>query len=93
MRGLIPSAAFSNIVIMIGMTSKLIGRSVPQLLGYSVGTGVAFILVSLLIREAIGRIGNPDMNRAFLGLPSLLIYIGILAMAFVGFTGSPLLFI
>ena len=93
LRGLIPGAAFSNIVVIIGMANHLVSMSVPKLIGFSIGTGIAFILVSLLVREAIGRIGNPDMNRAFLGLPSLLIYIGILAMAFVGFTGAPMLFV
>jgi Na+-translocating ferredoxin:NAD+ oxidoreductase RnfA subunit len=33
------------------------------------------------------------MPEAFVGLPSLLIYIGILAMAFTGFNGGPSVFL
>jgi electron transport complex protein RnfA len=47
----------------------------------------------MLIQEAIDNVGNPDMPEAFVGLPSLLIYIGILAMAFTGFNGGPSVFL
>jgi electron transport complex protein RnfA len=31
---------------------------------------------------------NPDAPRAFSGLPGVLVYVGILSMAFAGFTGG-----
>lgn len=92
LRGVVPSAAFSNIVVMIGMAGRLVDMSIPQILGYSVGTGIAFLLTAFFMEAAINKIGNKDMNKAFLGVPSLLIYMGILAMAFVGITGVPISF-
>ena len=93
LRSLVPTAAFSNLVILVGVLSDFLLFSPIAVFAFSIGTGAAFILASWIVREAVQRIGNPDMNRAFLGLPSLLIYIGILAMAFLGFTGTQILLV
>lgn len=88
LKGLLPGCAFNSIVMLLGTAGSAYDADVLRIIGFSIGTGVGFLLASLLIAEGVRRIGNPDMNQAFLGLPSVLIYIGILAMAFAGFTGG-----
>lgn len=88
LRELLPGCAFNSIVMLFGTAGSIYTISFSKMIGLSVGTGAGYLLAMLLITEGIRRIGNPDMDRRFLGLPSLLIYIGILAMAFVGFTGG-----
>lgn len=88
LKEILPGCAFNSIVMLLGTAGSVYTVSFSKMIGFSIGTGVGFLLATLLIAEGIRRIGNPDMDRCFLGLPSLLIYIGILAMAFVGFTGG-----
>ena len=89
----LPSGAFNTVVVMVGISSQMLGLSFAQSVGYAIGTGVGFLLATVLIHEAILSVDNADMSPAFVGLPSLLIYIGILAMAFIGVTGGPRLFL
>ncbi|MGI6261474.1 MAG: Rnf-Nqr domain containing protein [Acutalibacteraceae bacterium] len=88
LKEILSGCAFNSIVMLLGTAGSVYTVSFSKMIGFSIGTGVGFLLATLLIAEGIRRIGNPDMDRCFLGLPSLLIYIGILAMAFVGFTGG-----
>lgn len=88
LKEILPGCAFNSIVVLLGTAGSVYTVSLSTMVGFSVGTGIGFLLATLLIAEGIRRIGNPDMDRCFLGLPSLLIYIGILAMVFVGFTGG-----
>ncbi len=89
----LPSAVFNSIVMMAGIVESMYGMSYIRLTGYAIGTGVGYFLATVLIQEAIDNVGNPDMPEAFVGLPSLLLYIGILAMAFTGFNGGPSVFL
>lgn len=89
----LPSAVFNSIVMMAGIVESMYGMSYVRLTGYAIGTGVGYFLATVLIQEAIDNVGNPDMPKAFVGLPSLLLYIGILAMAFTGFNGGPSVFL
>ena len=89
----LPSGVFNTAVIMVGVTSQILSLSLAQSLGFALGSGLGFLLATLLVQEAIDRVENPAMPAPFVGLPSLLIYIGILAMAFIGFTGGPPIFL
>ena len=42
----------------------------------------------MLTAEGMERLDNPDMPQAFRGLPATLLYLGILAMALLGFTNA-----
>ena len=57
---------------------------------YALGAGIGFILAAWLVYEAVDKIDNADIPKAFVGLPALLIYIGILSLAFFGFGGRSL---
>ncbi|MDD4413980.1 MAG: electron transport complex subunit RsxA, partial [Oscillospiraceae bacterium] len=57
-------------------------------LGLSLGACAGFMIISWLVAEGMERLDNPDIPKAFRGLPSILIYLGILSLALMGFEGS-----
>lgn len=91
-REMLPECAFNSMIMLLGTGRWQRMLSPGQTVGFAVGCAGGYLLASLLLREATRRIGNPEMNRCFLGLPAVLIYLGILAMAFAGFTGGVSLF-
>ena len=85
-------AAFNCVVLGVPFILSFSKTSVTfsYVIGYSVGAGIGFMIASWLVSEAVLRLSNPDMPRAFRGLPIVLIYIGILSLAFFGFAGRVL---
>ncbi len=56
------------------------------------GTGIAFAIAAFLIKEGLRIANNPDLSPNMKGAPILLIYIGILSMAFCSVFGNITLF-
>lgn len=56
------------------------------------GTGVAFTVAALLVKEGLRIANNPDLSANMKGAPVLLIYIGVLSMAFCSVFGNITLF-
>lgn len=56
-----------------------------SILEYSIGTGLGFALASWLLNAGMRRADNPDIPSAFRGAPVMLIYIGLIALAFSAF--------
>lgn len=82
---LAPSALNTAVLAVL-----FLGRNMEpvQAVGFVIGTGAAFLFASLALSHALELGKNPEMPKAFSGLPAALIYIGILSMAFAGFTGA-----
>ena len=59
---------------------------------YFVGTGVGVTLALVLLDVANQNIAMSRVPRIFRGLPILLLYIGILSLAFYGLIGHPITF-
>lgn len=57
-----------------------------------IGSGVAFSIAALLVKEGLRIANNPDLSPNMKGAPILLIYIGILSMAFCSVFGNITLF-
>lgn len=86
---LLPLAAFNNLVIgMALIINHQFALGLAGAIGLSLGASLGFVLLSWLTAEGIERTDNPDMPQAFRGLPSTLLYLGILALALLGFTSS-----
>ena len=60
-------------------------RLLPGAIGLSLGSCLGFLLLSLLTAEARERTDNPDVPQAFRGLPITLVYLGLMALALLGF--------
>jgi len=86
---LVPVAAFNNLVIGIAIIiNHQFAVNLPEAIGLALGTCAGFLMLSWLTTEGIERLDNPDVPKAFRGLPSVLLYLGILSLALMGFSGS-----
>ena len=86
---LVPVAAFNNLVIGIAIIiNHQFAVNLPGAIGLALGTCAGFLMLSWLTTEGIERLDNPDVPKAFRGLPSVLLYLGILSLALMGFSGS-----
>lgn len=86
---LLPMAAFNNLVTGIALIcnahfdTTLVGN-----VGMALGSALSFGLITWLTAEGIERMDNPDMPEAFRGAPSTLLYVGLLALALMGFVSE-----
>jgi Na+-translocating ferredoxin:NAD+ oxidoreductase subunit A len=85
---ILAQAAVNTVVLAVPFLREMCSFGLAETIGFSLGTGAAFFLVVLLLEQALRICSNPDMPRAFSGLPGVLIYIGILSMVFAGLSGS-----
>lgn len=86
---LLPLAAFNNIVVGVALIiNHQFVASFGGAVGFGLGASVGFVLLSLILAEGIRRADHPAMPEAFRGLPSTLLYMGILALALMGFGGD-----
>ncbi|WP_444642657.1 Rnf-Nqr domain containing protein [Caproiciproducens sp. R1] len=83
-------AAMNTVVLSMPYVLKSLKLALPDALGFALGTGAAFFLAALVFSHTPEICRNSDMPKAFSGLPAVLIYVGILSMAFAGFTGGKL---
>ena len=89
-RHLLPLAVFNNLVVGITLViNHQVSLGFFSALGLSAGAAVGFLVVSALTAEGVSRLDNPDIPAAFRGLPATLVYLGLLALALMGF--SPVL--
>ncbi|WP_243577993.1 Rnf-Nqr domain containing protein [Clostridium minihomine] len=84
------SSAMNCIVLAMPFLKRVFRMNGWQITGYALGTGIAFFLAALVLCHAMERLKNPDMPKAFQGLPSVFLYVGILSLAFFAFTGGKL---
>ncbi len=81
-------AAINTIVLAMPFLQRYLKLTWPQAIGYAVGTGLAFWLGAQLLNTALRRASHKETPAAYKGLPAALLYIGILCLAFYGFTGG-----
>lgn len=88
---ILPPAAINTIVLSMPYVQKSFRLDLLSALGFAAGTGIAFFLAALMLAYRMDRYkNNTDMPNAFSGLPAVLLYVGILSLAFAGFTGAKL---
>ena len=86
---LLPLAAFNNLVTGVALVSNAhFDAGLGGNIGLAIGAALSFGLLTWLVAEGIERMDNPDMPEAFRGMPSILLYVGILALALMGFVSS-----
>ena len=83
---LMPMAAFNNLVVGIALVcNSHFPAGLGGNIGLAVGSALGFGILTWLTAEGIERMDNPDMPEAFRGMPSTLLYVGICALALLGF--------
>ncbi len=84
-----PLAAFNSLVVGVALIANFqFVSGFLGAIGLAIGACLGFALLSFLVDEGIERLDNPDMPDAFRGMPSTLVYIGILALAMMGFAAD-----
>lgn len=86
---LLPMAAFNNLITGIALVCNAhFGTNLAGNIGLAVGSCLSFGILTWLTAEGIERMDNPDMPEAFRGMPSTLLYVGLLALALMGFVSD-----
>ena len=89
---LLHMAAFNNLVTGIALVCNAhFGTNLAGNVGLAIGSCLSFGILTWLTAEGIERMDNPDMPDAFRGMPSTLLYVGLLALALMGFASNSLL--
>lgn len=84
-------AALNTLVFAIPFINSSAAYTFANSIGSGIGAGIAFILAAALISKGSQALSaNKDVPKAFQGTPSLLIYVGLLSLAFAGFTDTTL---
>lgn len=90
MRKYLHYAAFNSAVMGIMLFSSGVCVSLMDYIVYGIGAGVGYSLAVYLTSIVYDRIYSKDVPESFRGFPLLMIYVGILSMAFFGLTGNRL---
>ena len=86
---LLPLAAFNNIVIGAALIiNHQFFATFWIAMGFALGASIGFVLLALILAQGIRQADHVAMPAAFRGLPSTLLYMGILALALLGFSSD-----
>ncbi len=87
LKAILPMSAFNCSVFG---TMYLCGTSFEtfiQAMGYAVGAAIGYLFATLIVTEGQHLIFKKEVPNILRGLPIMLIYLGILALAIYGFSG------
>ena len=84
-------SVLNSLVMAVPLLMYRAGDSLPRAIGMGLGAGAAFLGVAVLINSGLHILQqNKAIPPTFTGVPAALIYTGLLALAFTGFTGEVL---
>ena len=90
MARMLPPATFNTCVLGTLLICAVQSFNLSQYMGFALGSGVGYFASVLLVMEGQRKIDRRSVPASFRGMPVMLIYIGILALAVYGFTGHGL---
>lgn len=84
--------AFNSTVLgtLLLLGSEFKTLTLPSFIGFSIGSGVGFLLAVYMISIAYDRLNSDDIPASFRGFPITLFYLGILSLAIYGMIGHEL---
>lgn len=86
-RQMLPLAALNNLGIGVVLaTNYQASLTFAPAMALAAGAAVGFVGLSAITAEGVSRVDNPDTPAAFRGLPVTLVYLGLLALALMGFS-------
>ena len=91
MGALLTTASFNSCVLGTMLIVTIQSLTLPQAIGFALGSGGGYYLAVVLVAEGQRRLHNRRIPMSFRGLPITLLYLGMLALAIYGFTGHTLL--
>lgn len=86
-RHLLPLSAFNNVVIGVALLLNLqVSLSFFQAVAVASGAAFGFWVLCAITAEVVERLDNPDIPSSFRGLPGILVFLGLFALALMGFS-------
>ena len=85
---ILPIAAVNSGVLGTVLVERTQSFTLGQSWGFGFGSGVGYLVAVLVVDEGRRRLRSKDIPHIFRGLPSVLIYIGILSLAIYGLVGT-----
>lgn len=82
-----PLIVINNLFLGVALIVTQDGLSLLETVFYSVGVGLGFMLVSLILSSINYKYRFVDMPRAFKEKPISIMALGLIALAFYGFSG------
>ena len=61
--------------------------TLPQSIAFGLGSALGYVFIVFIVREGRRRLRSKEVPAIFQGLPSSMIYIGILSLAIYGLVG------
>ena len=80
-------AIFNCTVIGALFLNSNYGSDLPSYIGYGFGTGIGFFLACFLLTVAREKLDSDRIPKVFRGYPIMLIYIGVVSLAFYALAG------
>lgn len=80
-------AIFNCTVIGALFLNSNYGSDIWSYIGYGLGTGIGFFLACLLLNIAREKLDSDKIPKAFRGYPVMMVYIGIISLAFYALVG------
>ena len=80
-------AVFNCAVIGALFLNSNYGSDIWSYIGYGMGTGIGFFLACLLLNIAHEKLDSDKIPKAFRGYPIMLVYIGVISLAFYALVG------
>ena len=80
-------SVFNCTVIGALFLNSNFGNDIWSYIGYGFGTGIGFFLASLLLNVARDKLDSERIPKVFRGYPVMLIYIGVVSLAFYALVG------
>jgi Na+-translocating ferredoxin:NAD+ oxidoreductase subunit A len=89
--GTLGIAALNTLVFAVPYINDTAAYSLSNSIGSGLGAGFAFVLAAALIGSGAKIIDqNKHIPTFFKGTPAMFLYVGIISLGFVGFTGTTL---
>ncbi|MBR6785679.1 MAG: hypothetical protein IKM25_05460 [Clostridia bacterium] len=89
--GTLGIAALNTLVFAVPFINDSAAYSFADSIGSGLGAGIAFVLAAALISKGSAALDkNENIPEAFRGTPAMLVYVGLLSLAFAGFADSSL---
>ncbi|MDD4850348.1 MAG: Rnf-Nqr domain containing protein [Gemmiger sp.] len=86
-RAQLPGATYNCCVLGTLLICANQNFTLLQTLGFGLGSGLGYLFAVLIVDEGRRRLRSKDVPAIFRGLPSSLIYVGILSLAIYGLVG------
>ena len=87
--GILGIAALNTLVYAVPYINSTAAYSVAESVGSGLGAGIAFVLAAALIGSGSKILEeNEDIPDIFKGTPAMFMYVGLISLGFVGFTGT-----